>query len=85
MLGCELLVGTAARPANPARTEGWVTLPKVGNTGGSKTSLFPGFDDPNHLKQSVLQLKKNLPFFHRTISKTRHFKDQKKKKSHDDS
>lgn len=62
MLGCELPAGTAARPADPAGTEGWVTLPKAGDTGGSKMSLLAGSNDPNYLPQISLAAKKSAFF-----------------------
>lgn len=43
--------------------------------------LLPGSDDPNQLKQIILQLK--ICLFHITISDTRHFEVKKKKKSHE--
>lgn len=39
VFSCKLLAGTAARPASPARTEGWVILPRACSTGESNASI----------------------------------------------
>lgn len=55
-LSCELRAGTVARPAGPARTKEWVTLPRAGNEEGT-TSLFPGTEHLKYLKTVSLTAK----------------------------
>ena len=79
MLSCELLAGTVAAMAGPARTKGWVTLQTVTMQGGT-TSIFLGTEDLNYLKTISLAAK-NQPFSQHYFQSDAFL--GKKKKSHE--